>query len=368
MKKTALLLGSLLVVGATASAKEVAPAPVVQQEPQVVEVVVIKEAPKVWKPNGTFKQELEYHGNYEGKKNRDYLRYVPAVGNINITPNLSADFRLRYQLGLHEGDSRTSKSEFRTRWYYDHGTLADTKIDMKSRFRFQKTTKFQAGYNYNTTDLVAYDLGLNYTLEYRLGFNFKDYIPSNDYFKVTNFTLAPSYAYMFAEGDSQYANMIGLEFLSTYDLPWGFSAELNLYNLGLFSSVERVTGLNQSNKNFYTFGLEAYLYYNYKLLESQDGRTSLSFLFEGGFDPYQAASKRIYGIKLNEAKQVVRGGDRTDYFLYAQPELRVTHKATPDVSVYAGIKGYYGNEITTGSQAKLWRWQPRAVIGWSAKF
>ena len=368
MKKTALLLGSLLVVGATASAKEVAPAPVVQQEPQVVEVVVIKEAPKVWKPNGTFKQEMEYIGNWEGKDNNDYLRFRPAEGKINLTPTVSADFRARYQIGLHEDQARASKAEFRTRWYVDHGNLGDSKVALSSRLRFHKTSKYQAGYNLNTTDLIAYDLGLNYTLEYMLRFNFKDYIPSNDYFKVTNFTLAPSYAYMFAEGDSQYANMIGLEFFSTYDLPWGFSAELNLYNLGLFSSVERVTGVDQSNKNFYTFGLEAYLYYNYKLLESQDGRTNLSFLFEGGFDPYQAASKRIYGIELNDKKQIVRGGDRTDYFLYAQPELRVTHKATPDVNVYAAIRGYYGNEITTGSKAKEWRWQPRAVVGWSTKF
>lgn len=75
MKKLALLLGSLLVVGATASAKEVVVAPVevskevvVVAEP-VVEVIVVEEA---FRPSGYVGVEYRAYGKTEGHGDKFY--------------------------------------------------------------------------------------------------------------------------------------------------------------------------------------------------------------------------------------------------------------------------------------------------------
>lgn len=373
MKKLALLLSSLLVVGAVAQAKEVvaSPAPVVEQTKEVVvaPVVIIEEAaPAVFKPYGTIKQELEYFGNLEGQSDKDYLRFRPIEGNIQLTEKVSADFRTRYKIGLHNGDDKTTSTDFRTRWYYDHGQLGDSKVDMKSRLRFEKTTKFQSGLNMDPQTGIAYGLGLDYLVEYNLGFNFAKYFPKSANFAVDNFSITPSYSYMFADGSGEYANTLGIDLFSFYTLPWGFSAEFNVYAFQLWASNERALSNNSSTDSFFTTAVEAYIYYDYKLMESADGRTALNFKFEGGFDPYAWSSEKIYDIDTDAAGHITRTGDSADYTLYAMPELKVTHKVTPTTTLYASVKGWYGNEITRASDAQDWKWQPRAVAGWSTKF
>ena len=73
MKKLALVLGSLLVVGTAVSAKEVMPAPVAAPE-RVVEVVekpVIvyrdREVAPAWRPNGSVDVQYRWYGETENK-------------------------------------------------------------------------------------------------------------------------------------------------------------------------------------------------------------------------------------------------------------------------------------------------------------
>ncbi|MGL5951506.1 MAG: FomA family porin-like outer membrane protein, partial [Cetobacterium sp.] len=300
MKKLALLMGSLLIVAATASAKEVVAAPVVVEESKevvVAPVVVIEEVKPAFRPNGSIGQELEYYGNKEHASDSQYFRFRPVQGNINLTEKVSADFRARFQIGLQETngttgkrDSRLGSTDFRTRWYYKHGKLGDTQIDMRSRLRFEKGSKFQAGMQYDAMTGEASSLGLNYIVEYNLGLGFANYFPSNDYFKVTKFDVTPSYSYMFQDGNGDnYANTLGLDLFTSYKLPWGFSADINLYAFNTWANVNRGEGTNGNYKNidnYQTVALEAYLYDSYKLAESNDGRANLMFLFEGGYDPY----------------------------------------------------------------------------------
>ena len=70
MRKLALLLGSLLVV-ASASAKEVVPAPVVVEEApvQVIEkeVIVYRDKEEGFRPNGYVDLQYRYYGDTEGQ-------------------------------------------------------------------------------------------------------------------------------------------------------------------------------------------------------------------------------------------------------------------------------------------------------------
>ena len=70
MKRLALLLGSLLVVTAAASAKEVVPAPVVVEEApvQIVEkeVIVYRDKEEGFRPNGYVDLQYRYYGDTEG--------------------------------------------------------------------------------------------------------------------------------------------------------------------------------------------------------------------------------------------------------------------------------------------------------------
>ena len=72
MRKLALLLGSLVVV-ASASAKEVVPAPVVVEEApvQIVEkeVIVYRDKEEGFRPNGYVDLQYRWYGDTEGQNN-----------------------------------------------------------------------------------------------------------------------------------------------------------------------------------------------------------------------------------------------------------------------------------------------------------
>ncbi|MGL6154201.1 MAG: FomA family porin-like outer membrane protein [Cetobacterium sp.] len=318
-----------------------------------------------FKPYGTVKQEAEYFGNYEGISGKDYMRFTPVEGTLQLSEKVSADFRGRYKFGLHENDDKSSEGDFRARWYYDHGTLENTKIDLTSMIRFEKTNKYQEGVNIDPNSSVGAELGLDYTAEYNLKFNIAKYFPSNDFITVDEFSITPSYAYMFGNGKSGNAQTLGVDLYSSYTLPLGFSAEFNVYSFQTWSNRDRATSMNgDKTDSFYTTAVEAYLYYNHTLYTSEDNRTNLKFLFEGGFDPYQWSNKRIYGID----KDLTENGAEFNYTLYAEPQIRVDHALTDTTNIYAGIKGHYNNDVTKGTAASHWRWQPRVVVGWSTKF
>src|SRR3712207_394218 len=79
MKKLALVLGSLLVIGSVASAKEVMPAPMPEPEVKIVEkpveVIVYRdrvvEAPAKWRPNGSVDVQYRWYGETENRVSKE---------------------------------------------------------------------------------------------------------------------------------------------------------------------------------------------------------------------------------------------------------------------------------------------------------
>ena len=106
MKRLALLLGSLLVVTAAASAKEVVPAPVVVEEApvQIVEkeVIVYRDKEEGFRPNGSIDLQYRYYGNAEGDTAREAKwaennnsSRTQLKTKINMTEKQSLEVRVR---------------------------------------------------------------------------------------------------------------------------------------------------------------------------------------------------------------------------------------------------------------------------------
>lgn len=235
MKRLALLLGSLLVVSSIASAKEVMPAPTPEPEKVIeyVEKPVIvyrdREVKPAWRPNGSVSLTYRWYGETENKNvgedtDKDWANSVANAGrlqtltNINFTEKQSLDIRTRNYHTLKSTDrkqSTISSDSLRLRHFYNFGTLGSSKVKAKSRLSYNQ---------------VKGDEGRK-TLEASVLFDFADYIPSNEYFKVTSFGLRPKYAHSWIGHNSDATrDKVGLDFESTYKLPAGFSAELNLYS------------------------------------------------------------------------------------------------------------------------------------------
>ena len=100
MKKLALVLGSLLVVGSVASAKEVMPAPTPAPEKVVeyVEKPVIvyrdREVAPAWRPNGSVDVQYRWYGTVENKtpkkdKDGNWARGKVNSGRIQTTTKVN---------------------------------------------------------------------------------------------------------------------------------------------------------------------------------------------------------------------------------------------------------------------------------------
>ena len=144
MRKLALLLGSLLVV-ASASAKEVVPAPVVVEEApvQVIEkeVIVYRDKEEGFRPNGNVDLQYRWYGETEGQKevkgknwntsNNDSR--IQLSGTVNMTEKQQLQFRIREynSTSAHDSTGRDG-TDTRLRYFYNHGLLGDSKVNFKS--------------------------------------------------------------------------------------------------------------------------------------------------------------------------------------------------------------------------------------------
>ncbi|MEF9932971.1 MAG: hypothetical protein RR191_03250 [Cetobacterium sp.] len=365
MKKLALLIGSLMVIGTAVQAKET-----------IVTPIIIEEIP-TFRPSGTFMQELEYFGNGEGQTNSDSVRFRAAEGFIQMTERLSGDFRLRYNFNVHDNNETGSDgSDFRTRWYYDAGYLGDTKVNLTHRIRFEKTTKFLAGDAVDPEQdnlLASNGIGLDLLLSYQPRFNFKEYFTETEYVKVTNFTLAPFYGYQWEnKNTSNSANLFGVDLYTNYNFPADFTFELNFYAFNTWQNTNIADSATSTTDKTFTIAMEALLYYNHEIYRFNED-TKLSLAFEGGYDPYIWKNKDIFRTRGNtnlEGAERLRSRGFSDYqyYLKAIPELRIDYQATESFNTYLRVKGVYANRYTTGSDAQEWRWNPEVVIGWETKF
>ena len=353
MKRLALLLGSLLVVSSVAAAKEVMPAPTPEPEKVIeyVEKPVIvyrdREVAPAWRPNGSVSLTYRWYGETENKNvgedtGKNWANSVANAGrlqtltNINFTEKQSLDIRTRNYNTLRGTDrkqSTISSDSLRLRHFYNFGTLGSSKVKAKSKLVYNQ---------------VKGDEGRK-TLEASVFFDFADYIPSNEYFKVTSFGLRPKYVHSWVGHNSDGTkDKVGLDFESTYKLPAGFSAELNLYSDYTRNKKEFEVAGGGKKRGQFNGAMEAYLYYSLPLYKND--KFSLTFDAEGGYDSYD-----FHQYKAKNST------NRRSYSVYLQPTVTASYKATENVKLSLTAGAEYRNfKVQDESEAKNWRWQPTA--------
>ena len=400
MRKLALLLGSLVVV-ASASAKEVVPAPVVVEEAPVQiiekEVIVYRDKEEGFRPNGNVDLQYRWYGDTEGQNEDHASATDKAAGNgkwngannysrlqlqgkINMTENQSLEYRVRNWRDLDKEDGRQSVDghQTRLRYFYDHGNLGDSKVNFTSRVQYQNTDNQDAD---------------NQNVEYMARFNFADYMFNNDFVKTTDFTVAPRYAYVWNDNSSNYDNQLGVDLYTYHELPWGLSAELNVYTTQHFYGQDQFfDGTDKMKDKNFTVDVEAYLYHTLPLY--QNDKLSITFNNEGGYDAYNWSQEKKFGaphrggkydkeygalndkVVVNEAENGIEtkagkgvGTENAQYSVYLLSTIGVNYQATPNVTLYAAAGAEYRNwAITSENSASNWRWQPTAWAGFKTTF
>ena len=379
MRKLALLLGSLVVV-ASASAKEVVPAPVVVEEApvQIVEkeVIVYRDKEEGFRPNGYVDLQYRWYGDTEGqnqdngkvKDEKDLTAWnsannysrIQLQGKINMTENQALEYRVRTYDELDKEDERNTKSgtQTRLRYFYDHGNLGDSKVNLTSRLHYANN-----GHDDNSQEL-----------EYQARFNFAEYMFNSDFVKTTDFTVAPKYAYSWGDDNSSdYDNQIGADLYTMHELPWGFSFEFNVYATQHFYGQDQYfDGLTKKEDKNFTVDVEAYIYNTTNLYTN--GNVSVDFNFEGGYDQYNWSQEKKFGTKHIDKKIEGYTGDgvgrnNAKYSVYALPTIQLNYQATPNVKLYAAAGAEYRDwTVNSESSASNWRWQPTVFAGFKTTF
>ena len=359
MRKLALLLGSLVVV-ASASAKEVVPAPVVVEEApvQIVEkeVIVYRDKEEGFRPNGFVDLQYKYYGKSEnnrawGGSEKPNSSRTQLEGKIQMTEKQALDFRVRDYNSLDKEkefnyQEKAKDTAVRLRYFYDHGTLGDSKVSGTSMVRYEKKGA--------------------QTLEYKYTLQFADYFFNNDFIKTTDLSVGPRYIYSWEpSNDDDYTHTIGLYANLFNEHPWGFSTQVELDGLhyNMYGDAARPVDGKATNykDDDMSVTVNAYLYHNANLYTN--GKYSLDWAFEGGYDSYEWHS--IDSI----AKEDGLHYDDAVYSLYALPSVKLTYQATEFVSLYAQAGAEYRNwNVTAESEASHWRWQPFTTVGFKTTF
>ena len=374
MKKLALVLGSLLVVGSVASAKEVMPAPTPAPEKVVeyVEKPVIvyrdREVTPAWRPNGSVEVELRNWGEVEGHKaedeywdGEDYWTQLRTTTKINFTEKQSLKIHTRNNYGLKRANNELAEAErLELTHTYKFGNLGSSKIDtrLETKFRHSGSKKF---------------------VEVKPVFDFSEYFFKNDYVKATALELAPFYRYVWGadkEASDKYENIYGLYANAEFDLPWGMTFQAE-FDDGIFA-------YSRENRNSYNVGgdltakygnVELTLTKEFQLYKS--AKNDLRLHLEGVYETSYSWSKKDKGsmeygtVRANGRKERLGG-----YKAKFDPAIVYNFKATDYVTLFTRVGAEYKNRSQAADSystsnrhgAKHWRWQPYARVGFKATF
>ena len=375
MKKLALVLGSLLVVGSVASAKEVMPAPMPAPEKVVeyVEKPVIvyrdREVTPAWRPNGSVEVELRNWGEVEGHKaedeywdGEDYWTQLRTTTKINFTEKQSLKIHTRNKYGLKRANNELAEAErLELTHTYKFGNLGSSKIDtrLETKFRHSGSKKF---------------------VEVKPVFDFSEYFFKNDYVKATALELAPFYRYVWGapvEASDRYTNIYGLYANAEFDLPWGmtFQAEFDdgIFAYRRINRTDRNIGQDLTAK----YGnVELTLIKEFQLYKSakNDLRLHLEGVYETSYSwsKKDVASVEGFGTVRANGKRERLGG----YSAKFDPAIVYNFKATDYVTLFTRVGAEYKNRSQAADSystsnrhgAKHWRWQPYARVGFKATF
>ena len=375
MKKLALVLGSLLVVGSVASAKEVMPAPMPAPEKVVeyVEKPVIvyrdREVTPAWRPNGSVEVELRNWGEVEGHKaedkywdGEDYWTQLRTTTKINFTEKQSLKIHTRNNYGLKRANNELAEAErLELTHTYKFGNLGSSKIDtrLETKFKHSGSKKF---------------------VEVKPVFDFSEYFFKNDYVKATALELAPFYRYVWGadkEASDKYENIYGLYANAEFDLPWGmtFQAEFDdgIFAYRRINRTDRNIGQDLTAK----YGnVELTLTKEFQLYKS--AKNDLRLHLEGVYETSYSWSKKDdasvgeFGTVRGNGKRERLGGYKAKF----DPAIVYNFKATDYVTLFTRVGAEYKNRSQAADSystsnrhgAKHWRWQPYARVGFKATF
>ena len=367
MRKSLLLVGAFLTVAAMAQAKEVVPEPVIVEEApvQIVEkeVIVYRDKEEGFRPNGYVDLQYKYYGdaeetNYKNDGVENNYSRTQLMGQINMTENQSLEYRIRDYNSLNsrsnDEDTVEEGTQTRLRYFYNHGYLGDSKVNLTSRIHY------------------CDNVDESQELEYQARFNFAEYMFNNDFIKTDDFTIAPKYMYSWASNSGDYDNQVGADLYTMHSLPWGFSFEFNIYATQHFYGQDKVTGTNDKTDDNFSVDVEAYIYNTTNLYTSTDGKFGIDFQFEGGFDPYSWNSESILKreYKNNYFEDAVNKTEYEDskYKLYAWPQIVANYNVTDNFKTYVSLGAEYANRNQYADDVNNWRWQPVAVAGFKTTF
>ena len=374
MKKLALVLGSLLVVGSVASAKEVMPAPMPAPEKVVeyVEKPVIvyrdREVTPAWRPNGSVEVELRNWGEVEGHKAKDeywdgedYWTQLRTTTKINFTEKQSLKIHTRNKYGLKRANNELAETErLELTHTYKFGNLGSSKIDtrLETKFRHSGSKKF---------------------VEVKPVFDFSEYFFKNDYVKATALELAPFYRYVWGadkEASDKYENIYGLYANAEFDLPWGMTFQAE-FDDGIFAygRENRNSGNVGEDLSAEYGNVELTLTKEFQLYKS--AKNDLRLHLEGVYETSYSWSKKD---TLSLGYGTIRGngkGERLgEYTAKFDPAIVYNFKATDYVTLFTRVGAEYKNRSQAADSystsnrhgAKHWRWQPYARVGFKATF
>lgn len=362
MKKLALLLGSLLVVGATASAKEAVVAPVevskevvVVAEP-VAEVVVIEEA---FRPSGYAGLEYKVYGETEGHNDNIVKDSTGAASDHQDSWNREANNYARLQTVFGVQMTEKSRLDVRVRDFnnVDRNDSADNatkKAGTQTRIRLK----------YQHTDTFASQLQYRDETSNAQNFEYRAILSAyaNKGALVSKVSVEPYlYHAQPANNGGDYKNMVGAQIGVLGDLFAGFNYEFNTYLEQWFYNHDVQTGENSFKDKEAMAYFEFYLYNTVGLYANDN--TSLDLNLDAGFDPYSFSQ---YGRFDKDTKKV---SDKNTYEARVLLDVTATHQLTPSLSLKAGVGAEYRNwDNTAQSSASDWRWQPLAFAGMNVKF
>ncbi|MDO4690843.1 MAG: porin [Fusobacterium sp.] len=367
MKKLALVLGSLLVVGAAASAKEVMPAPVVVPE-KVVEIVekpVIvyrdREVTPAWRPNGSVDVHLRNKGEIEGHKatekdwdGSNWNTELRAKTSVNFTENQNLTVEYRDKFGLkRDGDLNKGDHHSRTelKHTYKFGNLGASKVNARVETKFRH--------------------GKNKFVEFKPVFDFSEYFFKNDYVKATALELAPFYRYTWSYND-RHANMYGLFANAEFELPYGVSFQAEFDDgIYVYSKTNRTedkpvdADLTAKYGNVeFTLKKEFTLY--------KQGKHNLGLELEGVYATNWAWSRSDRGSIAAAGTERANGKKERwgGYEAKFDPHFNYSFQATDFVKLYTRVGAEFVNRSVGESEsstnrhgAKHWRWQPYVRVG-----
>ena len=404
MKKLALVLGSLLVVGTAATAKEVMPAPVVVPE-KVVEVVekpVIvyrdREVAPAWRPNGSVNVETRNWTKIEGHDTNDKdwdgedeWTQLRTTTKINFTPKQTLTIHTRNNYGL--DDENYGKADFnrlvlthaynfgnlgtskvKASWYnqFRHGA-AGTVIskDLAEEIADEKNEELIARGLPATAKADDYKYSFNKWVETGVKFDFSEYFFQNDFIKTTALELAPFYRYQWNKG-SEYANNLGLYANAEFDLPLGFTFQAEFDDLFNYSRV-KVHKLNEKYRAK-TGTVELTLANAFEVYKDNRNTVKIGADLVYGID--WAYNKKSIGwtnadLAVGEAGTVRNNGKEEKiggYEAKVEPYVYYAFKATDFVNIYTRVGAEYKNRVSYRHGAKHWRWQPYARVGLTVTF